>query len=241
MAKDLVKNDVKTKTVSVNPLKGIDLSEEAVDAVLSETIGETILGLIPGVEKLVNFLGTYQEKLDNARLLILLKEFKEKHESSEKFQESLKKLLASPSGLNLLQKIVRIVNAGVMDLKLIKLLATTLKKISDSDFKEMFEEHNYALSQIEKLTPQALLLLSDNSNWPGINFSSTTTSGVTSGKGWDTCFATLYSNRKGMPNERARRRITHSINELKNNHLIGLEATHLPLTDIGEEIFKYLS
>lgn len=241
MTTDLASKEENNLKVIENPLEGIELPKDITDALLLETAGEAIVALIPGVSDFLNPFKVYQQKLDDARTLILLNEFKQKHEKSERFQEALKQLLTSPFGVSLVQKILKIVNAGAVDLKYIKLLAVVLKGISDSDFKEMFEEHNYVLSQIEKLTPQALLLLSDSRNWPGIAFASTTTSGVTSGKGWDTAFATLYSNRKGMPDERTRTRITHSINELKNNHLIGLESTHLPLTDIGGEVFKYLA
>jgi hypothetical protein len=243
MAKDLVNVDevgINSLTHG-NPIENINLSDEDSDNLLLETVGESFIGLFPFFDKIGKFLDSYQQKIDKAKLIILLKKFEDRHDNSEKFQEALKKLLTSPYGLSLFQKILRIVNANAVNLDYIKTLAIVLKRVSDSEFKDMFEEHNYVLSQIEKLTPQALLLLSDKHNWPGIDFPSTTTSGITSGKGWDTSFSTLYSNRKNMSDDKSVTRIAHSINELKNNHLVGLERDHLPLTVIGEEIFRYLS
>lgn len=240
MDKEIIKTGNKIEQVD-DLFEGIDLPEDTADVILLEALGESIVENIPVIGKVANFFQSAQEKLDQAKLMILLKGFRHKHDSNEEFQNAFKKLIGTPAGMALIQKVVRIANAGIIDQRYIGLLANVLKNISDSDFKEMFDEYNYTLSQIEKLTPQALILLSDHSNWPGISFSSTTTSGVTSGSGWDESFATLYSNRKGKPDQKTRNRISHSINEIMNNHLIDLKADNLPLTSIGNEILKALS
>ena len=222
---------------------GIDLSEEKAQELLVETVGETFLDGVAEfihISKFLNFSKSYNQKIDRARTIMLLSEFKEKHENTDKFKGAFKKIISTPSGMNLLQKIIRITQVNIADKSYIDKLATVLKNISDSDFETLFQEHNYVLSQIEKLTPQALLLLSDQINWPPITFASTTSSGVTTGRDWDTAFAILYSNRKGKYDEKTRARIVHSINELKNNNLVGLEATHIPLTLVGEEVYRYL-
>lgn len=241
-----MKNISRKKNTSISteirgPLDGIDLSGKVITELLLETVGETALeALSPRIGKILNFTKTFEGKINEARTSILLRDFESKHESHEKFQESIKNLITNPAGIILFQKVVRIVNADILDEKYIKILAGVLKKISNSDFHVLFEEHNYVLSQIEKLSPQALLVLSDFSNWPSVSYSSTTTSGVTSGEGWDTSFATLYSNRKETPDEKTRARLSHVVNELRNNNLMIPERTTLPLTTIGEEVYKYL-
>lgn len=221
-------------------LAEIDLSNETRDKLLAETVGSTVLSLIPGVDKLVSFAESYKSKLDAARLALLLHFLEQKIGNLEQFQDRLKRLLTTSTGLIIFQKVVRISGAGVYDEEHIKILANVLKKVSESDFEELFEEHNYALSQIEKLSPQALLLLSEYSSWPTISFSSSTMSGTTAGSGWDVDFANQYSKDKGITDANVKLRIGHVLHELEGNSITVLEAKRISLSPIGEMVHKYL-
>ena len=243
MDKDIAKNknqQIRKPESTDNPLSSIELPDKLVDDLLIDTVGEAVLKEIPFISKFFGIIQSYKKKLDDARLYILLREFKNKHDTEEKFQIQLKKLITTPSGINLFQKIVRILNADIFDINYVKLLATVLKNISDSSFDKLFDKHNYTLSQIEKLSPQALFLIHDKSTWPQFSFSSTTVSNQILGEGWAPAFIKTYFGNKGIIEESKIQHGIHAIRELNNAGFVKIEKDRLYLTDIGENIYEYI-
>jgi hypothetical protein len=240
---DIIKNNNQQNLKPVdtaNPLTGIEIPKGLKDELLVKTFGESVLTEIPFINKISEFLQSYKNKLDDARLLILLTEFKNKHETTEKFQSQLKRLITTPSGISLFQKVVRIINIDVFDVDCIKLFATALKKVSDSDLDKLFDKHNYVLSQIEKLSPQALFLLHDKPNWPTFNFSSTTLGNQVLGEGWAPAFVKSYFNAKRIVDDNKIQYGAHAVRELVNNSFVKVERDRLVLTGVGESMYEYI-
>jgi len=232
--------DNDSKLINRNILDNIDISDQKRKELAIEVLGEFCINKVPIIREVFGSINSYKDKLDHARLLILLKIFRDKYETMDKFQNNLKKLLLDPYGMYLFQKILAIVNACSIDTLYIKVLANVLKNISDSDFKKLFDEHDYVLAQIEKITPQAMLILAEADKWPMISFSSSMSSGVTTGEGWDKDFAKKYGQIRNITDHKIIARISHAVNDLKNNNIFELRATSFKLNPIGEEIFKYL-
>lgn len=241
--KDIVKIDQKSLE-NRNPLSEIKLSEEKLDELLLETIGEASLESIPIAGKLISYVQKYKEKLDKARTAIFLETYKKHSESQDEFNDSLRRLLTSNAGLILFQKTIRILNKDSYDSNYIDLLATSLKNISDKDFEKLFDEIDYVLSQIEKLSPQALLILSKFESWQKCSLDrATSMSGQIIVGDWDMQVATFFaSNNPGTYDENAKERIAHAFRELENIRLVTLtEDRHVGLTPIGTEVYTQIS
>lgn len=78
----------------------------------------------------------------------------------------------------------------------------------------MFEDHKYALNQIEMLTPQALTILSDYVNWPSWEMESFVSNGGRITSDWLPHFVNLYSMNKSIMSEGLKTKISHSMNDL---------------------------
>lgn len=225
-----------------DPLKDIELSEKKQDELLLETFGESLIEKIPFLGSLIGYGQKYQNKVDSARLAILLNKFEEQLSSFDDFKNTLGKLLTSNAGIMLFHKTVRVVNAGNFEQEYIELLAKALKYIAKSDFEDLFNEHDYVLSQIEKLSPQALLVLNDYDSWRTLALQrGTTMSGQTIVGDWDTQATTHFAHSKGIGDDRTKKRIAHAFRELENNGMIFLtENKHIGLSPIGVEVRGYL-
>ncbi|WP_226530354.1 hypothetical protein [Metabacillus niabensis] len=117
--------------------------------------------------------------------------------------------------------------------------------MDDGRFGELFEKHKYSLGQIERLTPQALTTISDSTNWPPMNLSTSTTFGTRVTSNFYTESTASYSKSKGITDTTKLERIKHSVIELQN---LGLIETHkydraiavCKLTNIGLELMEYI-
>jgi len=209
---------------------------------LLETFGEALMEKIPFFGALIGYVEKYKNKIDAARLAVFLEKMKGKMESHDAFVNALGKLLISNAGLTLFQKTLRILNKDNFDSDFTDLLATTLKNISDADFDEMFEELNYVLSQIERLSPHALLVLSKNPSWNKAPLSGgTTTSGQTLLGDWDTQVTNFYSRNLNITDERKKKRIAHAFRELQSGGVLFVnENKRVQLTSTGEEVYKVI-
>lgn len=226
-----------------DPLQNIELSDEKRNELLIKTFGEALLKKIPLLGSLIDHAQQYQNKVNSARLAILLSKFEEQLSSLETFRNALSKLLTSNAGIILFHKTVRIVNNGNFEQEYIELLAKALRYISESDFEDLFNEHDYALSQIEKLSPQALLLLSNFESWKGVLLQgSTTMSGQTIVGDWDVQATNFFVRSKSINDERIKKRIAHAFRELENYRMLYLTKNkNIALSPIGTEVYGYIS
>ncbi|KAF5028224.1 hypothetical protein DSECCO2_661310 [anaerobic digester metagenome] len=187
--------------------------------------------------------------LREAKKEILLTCYFDKLEQIEEGLNSLKDLLTNPVGNTLFNKILRILDNAAPDLELTEHLAKTLKYIVETDFKSLFDDHKYALNQIEMLTPQALTILSDSKNWPMWRMESFASNSGRITSDWLPEFVNLYSMKKNMTEYRMKAKISHSMNDLiKNRYIEALHMTNLQkenfgkveLTQIGQIVSKYI-
>lgn len=241
--KKITKQDNSRQIKKADLLQSIQLTEEKRNELLLETFGEALLKKIPLLGSLIDHAQQYQNKVNSARLAVLLSKFEEQISSFEKFRDILGKLLTSNAGIMLFHKTVRIVNTGNFEQEYIELLAKTLKHISESDFEDLFNEHDYALSQIEKLSPQALLVLSSFESWRGISLQGgTTMSGQTIVGNWDDQVTNFFARSKNIEDERIKRRLAHAFRELENNRMLYLTGNkNIALSPIGTEVYGYIS
>jgi hypothetical protein len=121
-----------------------------------------------------------------------------------------------------------------------------LYNIARADFEALFAEHKYALSQIERLTPQGLTILSDSRSWPSFDLGSPSTHGGIVTNEWADEFGYAYAGQKGVSDPPTRLRIAHSIRDLHNNRLILAAESEengpfrCLFTEMGNLIRKYL-
>jgi hypothetical protein len=149
-------------------------------------------------------------------------------------QQQFEKLVTDPQGNILYNKVIRLLDDEPPNAHYIKLLANTLKKIRGSDFNTRFSEHSYVLNQIEKLTTQALLLLSDYSNWPEFIIGSYRSDGEFLDSSWVNEFLLYYAPQRGIKDKTIIERMAHSFLELEQNEMIRSKVLNgLGSTDFG--------
>lgn len=237
-------------------IENVKLTQEEENSILAsktiKTVRDKVLGLFK-IGEVVSTLINWNEEVDkdikDAKKELLLAQYFDKQDQIEERLNSLINLLANPMGNTLFNKILRILDNSAPDSDLTEHLAKTLKYIVESDFKSMFEDHKYALNQIELLTPQALTILSDSNNWPFWRIQTYMSNGGIITSDWLPEFVNLYSERKNIIENSMRTKISHSINDLIKNRYIEArlminakkeEFAKVELTDIGRIIIKYL-
>ncbi|MDK2978828.1 MAG: hypothetical protein PWP52_1542 [Bacteroidales bacterium] len=241
-------------------LEKVSLSGEEENSIVAEktikTIRDKVLGLFK-IGDVINTLINWNDEIDKdikeAKKEFLLTVYFNKQDHIEERLNSLKKLLTSPTGNTLFNKILRILDNSTPDLELTQHLAKALEHIAETNFSSLFEDHKYALNQIEMLTPQALTILSDSRNWPTWRMQSFSSNGGRITSEWLSDFVNLYSAKKNITENSMKVKISHSMNDLiKNRYIEALHFTSGPpgenqvnfakveLTQIGQIVMKYI-
>jgi len=194
---------------------------------------------IPVVSTVAEIIEKIDDELRDEKLQILLASFAERFDSAEDALNKLKELASTREGAILFRKLIQIMDNGDLDAEWLGVLSTALKKITDADLKAQFREIVYALGQIDRLTPQALIILSKYYKWSGVRIQGTTTASrqTTSGD-WDVQAVSHW-----LPSEEpgVRTRIAHAFRELMSTGLITLNQQQIALEPIGDEVFRYVS
>lgn len=237
-------------------LEDIKLNDEKVDAIIYSktinTIRDKALGLFrlgDIVKTIINWNEEVDEDIKRAKKEFLLARYFDKQDQIENEIIQLKKMLVDPVGNTLFNKILRILDNSTPDIEQIEHLTKSLQYIVSTDFNSMFEDHKYALSQIEMLTPQSLTLLSDYKNWPSWEMQSFSSNGGIITSSWLPQFVGLYTKSKNINNISLSKKISHSMNDLIKNRYI--EAKHMTnslndnfakieLSEIGHMVVKYV-
>lgn len=84
----------------------------------------------------------------------------------------------------------------------------------------MFSEHRFALSQIEAMTPQALSILANHTDWPIFSVGSRSTMGGKLTSDYNDEFAVAFAQAKRLTNRPDIERLKHSISELISRRFI---------------------
>jgi hypothetical protein len=111
-------------------------------------------------------LQKYNDEVEKIKLHKLLEGFLNQYTNTRQAVEQIFQLIGSPEGFVLFQKLLAIQSGPILDFDFSRQLAVALKRIADSDFKDLFNRHKYALLLLDSLSPQSLALLVDHKNWP---------------------------------------------------------------------------
>lgn len=226
----------KESNIDPDPLEKIKLNHRQMTGILTNAALETVVSSTPIIGKMYEWAERSNQASREEKLKILLIKYNSRFDSNEKAISNLKSLADSRGGQTIFRKIIQIVDKGQEDQEWIQLLAIALKKISETDFEKYFDAQMFILSQIDKLSPQSLILLSEYDIWRSAHIQgTTTTSGKTMGD-WIPQVTMLMRRSKGIDNLEAGARIGHSFRELETAGLIELRGHELKLTAIGIEI-----
>ena len=208
------------------------------------------LGLFKIGELIGAFL-TFNEKQDEviraAKKDVLLARYFERADKTETSVSALHRVVADPQGSTLLNKILRILDDSPPDADLIEHLSASLHYICSGDFASLFEAHKFALSIIERTSPQGLAVLSDHRQWPEpvLEMSQSSNGLVTSD--WAPAFATAYAKQKGF-DENRQQRLGHTVSELRTAGMMelrdlpsGHRSRLMQPTALGRSLLPYLA
>lgn len=214
----------------------------------SQPLRDKVLGFSKFGE-IINTIIDWNKNIDNdikeKKMQYLLTLYFDKFDKYEHAISKLKYFIANPQGNAIYNKILRILDSTPPDKELILHLSSALKYMACGEFVKLFEEHKYALSEIEQMTPQALTILSDYQNWPNFRPGSFTSTGTLIESDWTAYFFGEYAQKKGIADDETARRLHHSIRQLSTQRLVegrltGGRAVCAP-TEIGQLVIKYLT
>jgi hypothetical protein len=227
-----------------DPLDAMEISDDQMTAAIIEATTSTALGtlasFIPPLGRLIEWSEKVDQGVKEQKLHTLLRKYSERFSSQAETVTKLKFLTATTSGKVLLSKVIRLLD-NMADEESIDLLANTLKNITNSEIEKKFEEHTYILSQIDRLTPQALVILSRYEDWKDCSLSGTTTTSKHTVLGdWDSQIALFLAGKIGVTASDIKLRMAHSFWELESTGMVVLEGSFVKLEIIGAEVYRYI-
>ena len=207
-------------------LNNLKLTKEDIEKIRNshaiKVLDDKIFGKIPGyklAKTLLIWNKEVNEEIKNAKKEMLLVNCCSKTNEQGKSIEIIKNLLSNPSGNTLFNKILQIIDDNPPDPELVQHLSSALLYISQSDFEKLFNDHKYALSQIQLMTPHSLTILNDSGNWPSFSPGSFTANGGVISTDWLEAFSRSYINSKQVEIS-VQKLIKHCVNELISKRFI---------------------
>lgn len=237
-------------------LESVKLTEEEARQISTSNTKKVIkdkgISFLGPVGQVVSAVLEWNENINNdmteAKKANLLCQYFDKTDTLNNSLDELRSLLLSPQGNTLFNKILRLLEDSPPDRELTDHLATVLKNVvKKGNFESLFEKHRYALGQIEKLTPQALTIISNYKEWPLIHLNTSVSFGAKVTSDFYTEFTQAYSEKKGIHNQDIIARIQHSVIEIQRLGLMEAfkvetkNKTKCRLTDIGEDLLTYIA
>lgn len=232
------KCDLKNAQEISNPLENVKLDSQQTTGVLMDATTGLIASNIPVFCKIFEWIERVERASREEKLNVLLAEYAARFDSFEDSISKLKIFTATRGGQTLFRKIIQILDKGEEDKEWICLLAIALKKILETEFEKYFDKQIFILSQIDRLSPQALILLSKYGIWRELKVQGTTTmSGQTTGD-WIPQATMFIRQKMSINNLEVGARVNHSFRELESVGMVDLRGDQLKLTAIGLEIYK---
>ncbi|WP_350302593.1 hypothetical protein [Peribacillus frigoritolerans] len=239
--------DSRLEKIEMNESQEKEIKKEQSLRVIREK-GLSLFGAVGDVVSTVlNWNEEVNKNLTEAKQMILLEQYFNKMDEQEKAVNMLKDFLKNSQGNTLFNKILRIIDDSPPDPELTEHFSTVLKRIvEEGNFEELFEKHRYALGQLERLTPQAITIISDYENWPLLHLRTSIQFGSKITSDFYSEFTQAYSQLRGISDENKFRRIQHSVIEIQRlglmeAHSIGNEQHKCELTIIGRELLVYIT
>lgn len=258
---EMIENDYSTERFELSKtldtrLAKINLSEEELSEITRnqtmKAIKEKGLPLLGPLGELASALIGWSdeksEEIERWKEKKLLLQYFEKTDEQLGTVDKLKDFITDPFGFTLFNTIRSILSNTPPDSEMIDHLSTVLKNmVNEKNIELLFEQQKYVLTQIEKMTPQMLSILSDVEHWPSFTLKASTYFGGKVSSEFHNEFANAYAESKNVEDEYIIRRIVHSVRELQYSNLLEacvvnqtLDQCQCRLTAIGEEIAKYL-
>jgi hypothetical protein len=236
-------------------LDAIQIGEDERNKLVQDRLGKVVrdkaLGLFKVtqvIKEIIDWNTGVEGEIKERKKQYLLSAYFDKCDDNTDAIEALKRLLTDPQGSTLFSKILRILDENPPDETLFQRLASALKYIAQSNFSALFEDHKYALGQIDQMTPQSLAILSDATNWPEMSLASYSSNGGLITSDFSDEFSSAYSSVKGISEIAVKRRLEHCVNDLRGKKLIEARLTsekparaRCVLTNIGQLLARYLS
>ena len=225
--------------------RGIILSSKQENEVLVESLISYLIGVVTAAIPPIAILTEYHNKREDLKKAEVLKRLKTSVAKQGVQVASITNLLKNPKGLVLFNKIIFLAHSSELEDddfgNFADLLSEMLINLSKIDFESLFDKVSYLISRIEKLSPQALFLLSDSHNWPKDSVGGTTMSGYTlSGAGLKVV-ATGYLRDKKITKESVKPRVLHAFGELQSGgYMIFSTDKRASRTEVADEIYEYL-
>lgn len=232
-------------------LSKLKLTEEEIrrirDGHAINVLDDKIFGRIPGyklAKTLLDWNKEVNEEIKNAKKEILLVNCCSRLNDHGKSIEIIKNFISNPSGSTLFNKILQIIDDNPPDPELVQHLSSALLYISQSDFERLFNDHKYALSQIQLMTPHSLTILNDSANWPSFPPGTYSSTGGVITTDWLEAFSCSYISSKRVESN-VQKLIKHCVNELISKRFIlaivnSEKIGQVHLTEIGQTIIRYI-
>lgn len=224
----------------------IILSSTQEDEVLVESLVSYLVGVVTMAIPPIGFLVSWRHKREERKREEVLKRLKVNVREQGVQIASITNLLKNPKGLILFNKILFLARLSEPEdddfANYADLLSLILVNISSKEFESLFDQISYLISRIEKLSPQALFLLSDSHNWPKDSVGGTTMSGYTlSGEGLNVV-ARGYLRDKNIDNESIKPRVLHAFGELQSGGfmIFSADSKRASRTAVADEIYNFL-
>ncbi len=219
----------------------VELSRERIRAALVAAGTRTVAGQVPILREILGAVDNINSEVREEKLKILLEQFASKFDSLEQALAQLHRIFRERAGLIVFQKIVQILDNGETDEEWIGMLATTLERMTGDDIQTSFEEKTYLLSQIARLSPQALIVLGKYDLWGVVRITgTTTTSGRTVAGDWDQQAARHFARVVAVTNANTTVRMAHAFQELESTGMIRLEGERIDRTAIGNDLYGHI-
>lgn len=225
--------------------RGIILSSEQENKALFEGLVSYLIEPFAAAIPPIGILMAYHNKRENLKKEEVLKRLKTNVARGAIQVANITNLLKNPKGLVLFNKIIFLARSSELEDddfgNFADLLSQMLINLSTKDFESLFDKVSYLISRIEKLSPQALFLLSDSHNWPKDSVGGTTMSDYTLSGGGLKIVVNGYLRDKKIDKESVKPRVLHAFGELQSGgYMIFSKDKRASRTEVANEIYDYL-
>lgn len=241
---DMVNKKILPKVIPKNETNQISLSKaDEIDAVFEAGISY-LTDALSVVVPPVGFIKHLREKRQEKKEAEIWKNLKNQLSRNTEDIANISTLLKNPKGFTLFNKVVFMVHSIELEdedfSQYTELLAKILINISTKEFETLFSDVSYLISCVERLSPQALLLLSDSDNWPKGSVGGTTTSDVTLSGNWLELTTNEYLRSKNL-DKKYSSKISHTFSELEAGGYMKVGSDkRIKKTKLGEELYQSL-
>jgi hypothetical protein len=223
-------------------LDKVELNSKEVKDILIAASSGTAIEFLPGIRSILSWVDKVNRAEHERKVEKLFKEYASRVGDGERAVKELQTLTKTPGGQTLFRKIIQIVDNGVGDDEWIKLLADVLRSLCDVSIERYFDLTAYAISQIDRLSPQSLIILSKFDYWKTCHVQgTTTTSGETLSGDWDQQVAGHLARGLGITDSGQILRIKHSFKELERAGMIVPRGHVISPTTMGHDIYKIIT